>query len=112
MKKITLLLFLALGFISCVKQSDCENGFIGTLQYLETPLYIEPHLQFKKEKVIALFNYGEQNLYITGYIPIEYKSKEPIPVKASIKALHDNYNGILHDVGSPVYRIKCIEKVD
>ena len=109
MKKIIfalLSLFIVIA-TSCTKQCNCDGGVIGTFQYLEKPIYIQPFSQFKEEKVVALFN---ETVHIKGFIPTKLRSKDPIQVKIVLIDIHEGE--LRFGTGVPVYKIKCIEKED
>lgn len=104
--KIILLVLPIVGLISCVKQKNCDEGLIGTLQYLEEPIYVKPYCQYKESKVVAIF---EEYTYLVTPIPKKYQSKTPIKVKILIK---DEHNGGTFGDCPITYKLKCIEKVD
>ena len=120
MKKLLIILLILplLGLISCVKQKNCEEGQIGTFQYLEEPFYFQPNCYRKEKKVVAVFYIDDSyksEVPIVGEIPSKYKSGDLIKVRASIKSVPYENSGRGYQVWiacPTVCKLTCIEKED
>ncbi len=102
------MLFPVLGIISCscVKQGSCEEGIIGTFQYLEETILVN------NKKVTAVFTGDDGTLYhIMGSVPQKYKSGNLIKVRVIVEDT-DEGRIITFEAKTVVYKLKCIERED